>query len=197
LHLGQTYDQYRPNGPSNPTGAANWYGTMVAAFDDSANFKFAKPALYGDPISYALVDGSLVSPGDYFIGSGNTMFIAVIPSILPIVAIKCNSVINILRPASNTGVGAQPYGGDQVGSEIPIMTQWPCLIDIGTKGEVGATALPGDVRMSWYRILLPATHGVTIEAFDVVNDNVGRRYKTSAVERTQLGWRLTVMLAET
>ena len=77
------------------------------------------------------------------------------------------------------------------------MTQWPALIDIGTKGEKGDTNLPGDVRLGWYRVLLPNCPGSTIEAFDVINDNLDRRYKVSSVELTELGWRLTAMLAQT
>ncbi len=195
--IGLTYNHYRPTGAANPTGAGNLLGTVVAAFDDNSNYQFQKPNLYGHPEKFVLVDGSLVRPGDYIIGNGDTFFVADLPRLLPIPAMQCNVTIDVMRPASSDGYGEQPYGGDAVADEVPIMSQWPAWIDQGTKGERGDTHLPGDVRMGWYRVLLPAWAGAVIDAFDVINDNLGRRYKVSSAELSPLGWRLTAMLAQT
>lgn len=195
--IGQSYNQYRPNSALNPTASARLVGTIIAAFDDSPNYKFQKPNLYGHPEKFALLDGSVVQVGDYLIGHGETYFIASLPRLLPIPCMQCNATINVLRPASNTGVGAQPYGGDAVASEVAVMTAWPAWIDAGTKGEHGDTNLPGDIRMPWYRVLLPSWSGTLINSADVINDSNGRRYKVSSAELTGLGWRLTAMLAQT
>lgn len=191
------FNHYRPNGIADPLATINLYGALAAAFDDKPNYQFAVPNLYGHPERYALIDGSLILPGDYLTNGTETYFVAAMPALMPIVVMTCNLVLTVKRPFSAPGVGMLPYGGDTASQETPVMTNWPGWCQIGTKGEVGSTNLPGDVRSGWYQILLPALAGTKIEAADVIDDNLGRRYKVSSCELSQLGWRLTAMLAET
>lgn len=197
LRLGSQYTQYRASSPFNPIVPQNLVSLLVAAFDDKPNYQFKVPNLYGHPEEYALLDGSLVQVGDYLTNGTSTLFVADLEPLMPIVCMTCNVVLDVLRPASNSGFGAQPYGGDDLASEVPILTQWPAWLMNGTKGEKGDSGLVGDVRAAWYQILLPSFPGATINPYDVINDGLGRRYKVSATELTSFGWRLTAMYAET
>lgn len=195
--LGSSYSQYRASSAVNPIAPQNLVQHIIAAFDDKPNYKFQVPSLYGHPEKYGLFDGTLVDVGDYLVNGTATYFVAGMGSLQPIVCMACNVVVDVLRPASNSGFGAQPYGGDDVASEVSILTQWPAWLMAGTKGEKSDVGLVGDVRAPWYQILLPSFPGAIINAFDVINDNLGRRYKVSSTELSSLGWRLTVMYAET
>ncbi len=197
IRLGTLYSQYRPSGVSAPIASGNLLGTILVAFDAAASFNFGRPALYAKPVWYALLDGTQTVVGDYLVGEAGTYFIAAQEPLLPIAAVLCNRTVSVLRPAGNTGVGAQPYGGDTAATETPVMTTWPASILQGTKGEKGDVALPGDIRQPWYAILLPAWPGVLIDTADVLNDDLGRRMKVSGAELTNLGWRLTAELALT
>ena len=198
LRLGFVCSQYRPTAVTAAIVSGNLLGTLTAGFDAAADFSYDKPALHGKPLRYALVDGARVQPADYLVAPDATYFIAGMEPLLPIVAVICNATLSVLRPTPNASVGAQPYGGDIVANETPVLTAWPGSIVQGTKGEKGDTNLPGDIRMPWYSVLLPALPGgVQIETADVMTDSLGRRFKISSAELGALGWRLTAALAET
>jgi hypothetical protein len=193
--LGAPFDLFRPDGANTPIQQANRVGTFNVSFDASV-YTFGKPNLYAKPVWYALIDGGQLVVGDYLQGDSGTFFVATLQPLLPIACVSCNATLNVLRPYSAPGVGALPYGGDIRSEEVPVMTAFPGSLLAGTKGEKGDVVLPGDVRMPWYAALLPDI-GVEIKTADVMTDDLGRRFKVSSCERTDLGWRLTVMLAQT
>jgi len=49
--------------------------------------------------------------------------------------------------------GAWP--GDITADETALITGWPASIVQGTKGEKGEVNIPGDIRLSWFNIILP------------------------------------------
>ncbi len=193
--LGAPFDLFRPDGADTPIQLANRIGTFNVSFDSSV-YQFKAPGLYAKPVWYALIDGAELVVGDYLQGDSGTFFVAALQPLLPIACVSCNATLNVLRPYSAPGVGALPYGGDIRSEEVPVMTAFPGSLLNGTKGEVGATNLVGDTRASWFAVLLPNI-GVEIKAFDVLTDDMGRRMKIGAVEKTDLGWRLTAMLSQT
>lgn len=197
--VGTSYAQYRPTAALTAAVAgATPISTILAAFDAKPDFRFQVPNGYAKPIWFALADGTNLLVGDYLVGAGGTFFVAGRQALLPIQAVSCNATVSVIRPGGNTGVGVQPYGGDYAAVGIPIATGYPASILQGTKGERGDTGLPGDVRMPWFSVLLPpCPGGVLIQAADDMTDTLGRRYKVSSAELTDLGWRLTAMLAET
>lgn len=202
--LGLPFAQYRAQTAFNPTGPACFVQNLNAWFSADADFKTNNVPKLGKSDWWCLVDGGQTAVGDYLIGAptgvpgvSNTWFVSAQEPLKSIGVIRCNGSISVLRPAGNPGFGSQPYGGDATSTLIPIMTAWPASIIQGTKGEKGDSVLPGDVRMPWYNIQFPAYSNVQVEAADVINDDMGRRYKISSCELTVAGWRLTAILAET
>jgi hypothetical protein len=202
--LGTTFAQYRATSAFNPTGPACFVQNLNAFFSVDPEFKSNGVTADGKADWWCLIDGRQTAVYDYIVGppsevpgSSNTWFISSQEPMKSVGVTRCNNIISVLRPAGNPGFGAQPYGGDATSTLVPIMTNWPAAILQGTKGEKGDSVLPGDVRMPWYAIQLPAFATAVIEAADVINDDLGRRYKISSCELTSSGWRLTAILAET
>lgn len=194
--IGPPYNLFRPTSALNPTAQQNQIGTLNASFN-AMDMSYGKPNLYGKPLWYALLDGSVTQVGDYLIGCDKTYFIAAMQTTLPILAVDCNRTINIVQAAQQPTVGAVGYGGDTAAGEVPLMTAWPASILQGTKGEKGDVNLPGDVRNPWWSVLLPAYPGVIIRSANIIIDDLSRRYVISSAELTDLGWRCTAMQAQT
>lgn len=194
-YIGPLYNVFRPSDPLSPFSGGP-VATLNASFN-AMDMSYGKPNLYGKPLWYALVDGTQTMVGDYLINDSQTFFIAAMQPILPILAVDCNRTISVLRPQQQDGVGAVGYGGDTDANETPLMTGWPASVLQGTKGEKGEVNLPGDVRNPWWAMLMPAFPGVVLQSADIVTDDIGRRYIISSAELTDLGWRCTMMSAQT
>jgi hypothetical protein len=63
----------------------------------------------------------------------------------------------------------------------------------GTKGEKGDALLPGDIRLPWWKVIIPYVPGVLIKSMDILYDQFNQRFTVSSTELTELGWRLTAM----
>lgn len=192
--IGVTHSLYRANGANNPTAGGNLVTTLPAAF--SVEPKFARGNKYGNALWQATVDGSQTKVGDYLVGP-QTWFIAEMAPLLPIMAVLCNRTLNFSRPAAQTQFGALGYSGTTEANETPTLTQWPGSVLQGYRGEKGDTKLPGDVRLAWWTIYLPATGGITLEARDICTDDLGRRFILSSIELSEFGYRLVAAEAET
>jgi hypothetical protein len=192
--IGQTCSLYRAASASNPTASGNLVTTLPASFN-AEDMTYSKPRGYAKATWYCLIDGTQTAVGDYLIGPAGTFFIAAMQPLLPILAVKCERTVTVLRPQIQTGVGAQGYGGNTAANETAVMTGWPCSILQGTKGEKAEVNLPGDVRAPWWVMLLPYFSGVDLQFNDIVTDDLGRRYVISSPELTGLGWRCTLMTA--
>ena len=157
--------------------------------------KYGKPNKYGKATWYALVDGTDLEVGDYFIGPQGTFFIAALQPLLPILVVECNRGISVYRPQTQTGAGIAPYGGNTEWTQTLLVAARPCSILQGTKGEKSDANLPGDVRSPWWTILMPQA-GLDLRMDDIMEDDLGLRYVVSSVELTDLGFRVTAMTAE-
>lgn len=188
--IGAAYQFYRPNG--------SFPGPEILLLPVSLNaedMKYGKPNKYGKATWYALVDGTSLAVGDYFIGPQGTFFIAAMQPLLPILVVECNRVISIARPQAQTGKGAQSYSGMTAANETPYASSVPCSILQGTKGEKNETALPSDTRSPWWTILFPASVGV-VKYGDLIIDDLGQRYIVSSNEQSEYGWRCNCAMAE-
>jgi hypothetical protein len=195
LRIGPIFTLFRPSDAINPFQ----YGpvTSLNASFNAEDMTYGRPNKYGKPTWYCLVDGTQTLVGDYLINDAQTFFIAAMQPILPILAVDCNRTINVLRPQQQTGVGAVGYGGDTDANETLLMQGWPASLLQGTKGEKNEVNLPGDVRNPWWQMLMPAFSGVVLQSADIVTDDIGRRYIISSAELSDLGWRCTMMSAQT
>jgi hypothetical protein len=194
--IGPPYNLFRPTSALNPTAQQNQIGTLSASFN-AQDMNYSKPNVYGKPLWYALLDGSVTQVGDYLIGCNQTYFIAAMQTTLPILAVQCTNTLNVFRPQQQTAPGVNPYGGTVDENQTELMTAWPASVLQGTKGEKDGAVLPGDVRLPWWSILLPAWPGVTLRSADIITDDINRRYIISSAEITDLGWRITAMQAQT
>lgn len=194
--VGHVYQQYRPSSAINPISVGSLVGSRNASFN-AEDMTYGKPNKYGKATWYALLDGTLTQPGDYFVGEDGTYFIAGMQPLLPILAVSCDRIVNVFRPQQQTGAGLNPYGGTVDQNQTELLTQWPASVLQGTKGEKDGAVLPGDVRLPWWQILLPAFPGVLLRSADILTDDIDRRYVISSPELTELGWRITAMQAQT
>lgn len=195
-YIGLPFAQHRPVGATNPLTASPLNAALLASFN-AEDMKYGRPNKYGKATWYCLADGRLLQVGDYLIGNGQTFFIAALQSILPILAVECNTTLNITRPQVQTQVGGiTDYEGTTAANESPLMTGFPASVLQGSKGEKGDFQLPGDVRNAWWIVLFPYA-GVTLRSGDLIYDFIGRRYVISSAELTDAGWRLTAIQGQT
>lgn len=194
--IGPSYDLYRPSSAANPLALVNKIATLPASFN-AEDMTYSRPNKYGKPTWFCLVDGNQTKVGDYLVNADKTYFIAAMQQTLPILAVECNRTINVFRPQQQTANGLNPYGGTIDSNQTELMTAWPASILQGSKGDKEGAALPGDVRLPWWVILLPAASGTMLLTADIVTDDINRRYIISSAELTDLGWRMTAMQAQT
>ena len=197
--LGLACSQYRPTSAlSSAIAAGNLVRTLQASFN-AKDFAYGKAQDYGKATWYCLADGTQLAPSDYLVRpDGVPFFIAAQQPLLPILAVECNRVVNVLRPQQQAGVGAQGYGGDTVALETPLVTGFPASVLAGSKSDRALVNLPGDVRNPAWNVLLPELPGdVFLRIEDVITDDQAKRYVISSAELTELGWRINAVQAET
>jgi hypothetical protein len=161
---------------------------------NAEDMKYGKPNKYGKATWYALVDGTNLNVGDYFVGPQGTFFIAALQPLLPILVVECNRTVSVFRPEEQAGVGLGPYGANTAANQTLLVSGRPCSILQGTKGEKSESNLPGDTRSPWWTILMPYA-GVDLTMDDILIDDLSRRYVLSSVELSDLGYRITAMTA--
>ena len=194
--LGSIYTQYRPTSGINPVSAQNQLGTVMALFDASISLGFNAPSKYANPTFAAIVNPTTIQPLDFLVGQEGTFFVASTEPLKPILCVQCNRVASFYRPNPHA---ASPgfYSGDNTGDRIQLLTGVPISELQGTKGErAAAEQLPGDSRMQWSELLLPAFPGVVLRQADRMTDDLKRNFILSAIELTDLGWRITAELTD-
>lgn len=195
-HMGLPFVQYRPAAAINPLQSTPVNTALNAAFN-VLDMKFSKSAQYAKATWYCVADGRLLQQGDYLSGNGKTYFIAAMDALLPILAVLCNRTVAVYRPQQQGGVGAEGYGGNTAENQRLIVGGFPASLLSVTKAERGDVGLPGDVRNAWAELLLPTIpENITLEAHDVVKDDLGNRYVISGAELSELGWRCTLQQSE-
>lgn len=209
LALGAPCQWFRPMGPSNPLALP--YGQIIAFFR-SPGGPFVNPQPYGKAAYLGTFDPTLVEIGDYLIEPATgTFFVATLSPVQYPLCVLCNHVLTFARPgsASSSDTGAamategQPandashdyYGGDIASAEVPLMSGWPASVLNKSRGSLGETKLPGDVRLGSMEILIPSVSGVVLQPNDQITDETGLRYTISAPEVTSYGWRLLAEIA--
>lgn len=192
--LGAPFAHYRPLDPLAPMG--NRLGNLQADFDPSPAFTYGAPGNYGKPIYYGLFDASGVVVPDILVGPSGTFFVAGMEPNKPVLCVSCNRIIDVRRPADQVGT-RDFYGGDIRDDEVLIAAGVPVSQLQGTKGETGAAKLPGDARVSWAALLVPKLPNFSPQPFDRVYDDLGNAWTLSSLELTDLGWRMTSVLADT
>jgi hypothetical protein len=199
LRLGEAYEAFRPRGATEPLSPSNLTLRLHVGFHgEDANWQ--RSARYGEAVWFAIHDTAYTRPGDYLRGPGGTFFIAAQPPLLPTVCVLTNRRLRFARADGARNAGTNGYGGVQQREETLLLDGWPA--SVLSAGEINRAtgALPGEPGPARWTVLLPALDGrqaVTLQQDDLMTDETGTRAVISAVERTELGWRLTATQAIT
>jgi hypothetical protein len=199
IHLGELYEAFRPRSETDPLSPANRLLSLNAAFH-SEDKDWHRSARYDQPIWFAVHDTAYTRPGDYLRGPAGTFFIAAQPPLLPTVCVLTNRVVSFLRAIGASAPGQNGYGGVQQREESLLLDRWPASVLMASGGAHGGGALPGEPGPASWIVRLPALHGpraIELRQDDLLIDETGTRAVISAVERTELGWRLMTTQAIT
>jgi hypothetical protein len=199
LHLGEMYEAFRPRDPICPLSPANRLLCLNAAFH-SEDKDWNRSARYDQPLWFAVHDTAYTRPGDYLRGPGGIFFIAAQPPLLPTVCVLTNREVMFTRADGARNAGSNGYGGVQQREDTLLLDRWPASVLMASAGAHNAGALPGEPGPASWIVRLPALHGpraVELRQDDLMIDETGTRAVISAVERTELGWRLTATQAIT
>lgn len=187
--IGQLTDAFRPSDPTNPLSPSNRYLRLHATFSASpGNFEHA-PA-FGNPFFFGHFDSSYTRVGDYLVQDDRTYFIASQESLMPVLCVRTNKTISILRPADSTSAGANPYSARLPMAATPQLTNWPAsVLGVSTAGSP-AGGLPSEMPLQQWTILLPHLPNTDIAPSDLVLNTDGRQAVVSAAEYSHMGWRI-------
>jgi hypothetical protein len=199
VHLGEIYEAFRPRDPVAPLAPSNRLLCLNAAFH-SEDKDWNRSARYDQPLWFAVYDTAYTRPGDYLVGPAGTFFIAAQPPLLPTVCVLTNRVVTFTRADGARMPGSNGYGGVQHREETLLLASWPASVLMASAGSRSAGALPGEPGPASWIVRLPvldAAEDGELRQDDLMIDETGTRAIISAVERTGLGWRLTVTQAIT
>lgn len=206
LRVGLPYVISRPTAALSEATAPTVIGTLNAAFTvhSASGFGFQRPSDYEKPTFHALLDGSQVMVGDFLTSAGNpSFFIASKDALVPILAVQTSRVISIATPGPSAvtagytpGTYAGTVGAASAINETAFLSGWPASVLQGAR-SVSEKLLPGDVGAGMWTVLFPTFAGLSINAGDIMSDDIGRRYTVRTAEFTALGWRLAAQEAQT
>jgi hypothetical protein len=197
--IGYLTNQYRPvSAISNPIASGNLVQSLNVSFN-AQDMAYSKPSGYGKNTWYCVADRSQFQTGDYLVNAQDgTFFVVGLQTLLPTLVVQCNRNVSIYRPSQQNGVGDIGYGAETPENLTQIVSGFPVSILQGSKGDKSLVNLPGDVRSPWWVVLIPTLPGsVYLRSNDVVIDDLGKRYKLSSCEQTDLGWRISATECET
>ena len=197
--IGDSYDVFRPKSGMEPLAPGNRLLRLPVAIHGEDK-DWHRSARYGQPLWFAVHDTGYTQPGDYLVGAGGLFFIAAQPPLLPSVCVRTNRTISVTRATSATSVGINAYGGVEPPTQMPVLVAWPASMLVQSAGSRSAGALPGEPGPASWTVLLPAlpsSEMTDLHADDFISDETGLTAVITAVERSELGWRLTAAQAVT
>jgi hypothetical protein len=153
--------------------------------------------VYGEALWHGIFDASYTRAGDYLILDTGAFFIASQEPLLPVLCVKANRTISIVRPDMQTSAAGNVYGGYTSGSSLPLMEGWPASVLGENRTSASSTDLPTDQSIPYWNILLPAITTVNLSPGDLVTDDLKRTATIAGTELTNLGWRISAKMATT
>lgn len=177
-HLGVAGVQYRPSDALSPMGAV--HATPMMAFD-TPDFGFSKPAVWGVPSRYALLDTGDVRAGDILTCGTDDYFVARVEALRPPLCILCNRVVSVSGVAGTAGL---------------VVAGCPASIGLKSRGESEGSGMPGSLRPGQFAMFLPLLPGVALLPYMTVTTDLGTSYTMNAVETSDFGFRCTISLQQ-
>jgi hypothetical protein len=194
--IGQSADAFRPNGPFNPLQKQNRFLRLPVVFL-SARGKGSQTNVYGEALWHGIFDASYTQAGDYIVLPSGKFFIASQDTLLPVLCVKTNRSISIVRPDMQTNTAGNSYGGYTSGLSTILIEAWPASVLGETRSSPSLTDLPTDQVIPYWNVLLPAACQVILSPGDLITDDLDRTATVSGSELTDLGWRISAKMATT
>lgn len=193
--IGYAFTVYRPTTSSPAIAPGNIVGSPInATFTPrSSGFKFDITSDYTKPLFHGMFDATNVQVGDYLTAAGHgTYFVIEKPDQAPLLCVQCNNVVSIIRAASSSSPGKQPYMGVSPSTETTILSSWPASVIYDARGRSSGAQLPMDEMNPYFFVLLPALAGLDIRPSDIITDanSPARHYIVASSEKSPLGWRI-------
>jgi hypothetical protein len=194
--VGVDTNAFRPSTPSDALAPVNRFLRLRATFTTrDGGFEHANG--YGQATWYGVFDAAYTQPGDYLVQKQGVWFIAAQPLLAPILCVRTNRSISIMRHAVPSNTGLNSYGGSNILPNILVLENWPASVLGSTSGDHPKARLPSDMPVPYWTILLPAFGQVILCTGDFISDDLGRNAVVAAAELTDLGWRIAARQATT
>jgi hypothetical protein len=163
----------------------------------SAKGNEGRTNVYGEALWRGIFDASYTKAGDYLVLDTGKFFVASQNPLLPVLCVKANRIISIVRPNTQKNTASNAYGGYTSGGSETLMAEWPASV-LGENRSSGSVAdLPTDQAVPYWNILLPAIARVVLSPGDLVTDDLNRTAAIAGSELTDLGWRISAKMATT
>jgi hypothetical protein len=189
-------DAFRPKGPLNPLDKVNRFLRLPATFV-SAKGNEGRTNVYGEALWHGIFDASYTRAGDYLVLDSGKFFVASQEHLLPVLCVRTNRIISIVRPNMQSSAANNAYGGYTAGSSATLLEGWPAAVLGENRSSVSSTDLPTDQTVPYWNVILPAVARVILSPGDLVTDDLKRTATISGTELTDLGWRISAKMATT
>ena len=187
LAIGDSYDVYRPRNAFNPLASENLIMQMPVSLN------WGPPGLPMprgfERAMRASFDAVASVVGDYLRGPRGVLFVAALPALRQPVCVLTNASVDVLRASGSLAPGLNGYGGVTEPTLAVVLGDWPAQFISAGSGRSGA--LPVDGGTTSWSVIMPLTP-VPIAASDLLQDSAGRRFVIRSVDRTEMGWWLSV-----
>lgn len=195
--IGEWCEAYRAAGCDAPLAPANRFLRLPASFaPPGAGWR---PPTQGGAYWWGTFDSAYTRVGDFIRRKGEgdeaIWFIASQEHLLPILCVRTNCLIDVMRPAAAEAPGLNGYGGVVRRASLPVARGWPASRLASGGQAVAGAALPGGVAAGGWQVLMPAVPGATLRNGDLVADGGGGTGVIGSAELTAMGWRLHVRAA--
>lgn len=195
--IGEEYTVFRPRGAISPLDPENRLLRLNVALHGEDK-DWHRSARFGQPLWFAVHDTAYTQPGDYLRGAQGIFFIAAQPPLLSTVCVRTNRVLRVSRAEGARLAGHNGYGGVTPRAEHVLLEGWPASVLMASAGARAGGTLPGEPGPASWTILLPLLTGceaVALQPDDRITDDTGTTAIITAVEGSDLGWRLTAAQA--
>lgn len=197
--LGRQTALYRSSSAIDPLNEDNFIGYLPMVV--SQDFTWMKANRPGNAYWLLFIDGRQstyplsAQEMDYLVDADNTYFVLSKEYQLPMQAVQCNAMVQVIRPDQSTEAGVQAYSAFTPDSSLLKMDKVPCSILMKAAGEKPPSKLPTDTREPSWVVLMPHLGEIILKTGDVIIDDLERQFVISVVEVTEFGFRLTALQA--
>jgi hypothetical protein len=193
-YVGQWADAFRPTGPLNPLETQNRFLRLPALFV-SASGSGVRTNAFGEALWHGVFDASYTRAGDYIVLGSRIFFIASQEPLLPVLCVSANRTISVTRANAQGSAAANSYGGYTSGGSTILMEGWPASVLGEDRTSASAAALPINLGVPFWSVLVPSVAKIILSRGDLVVDDLGRMAVITGSELTNLGWRISAKLA--